>query len=55
MTTIYTGRTSADIAGLIRSGVLTGKFETGKYIPPTRELGERYGVSPPKYKLEPMQ
>ncbi len=43
---IDTGRTSADIAGLIRSKVLTGKYAAGKYIPPTRELGGQYGVSP---------
>ncbi|MHC4916730.1 MAG: GntR family transcriptional regulator [Planctomycetota bacterium] len=41
-----TGRTSAHIASFIRSGVLTGKYPVGKYIPPTRELGDRYSVSP---------
>jgi LacI family transcriptional regulator, galactose operon repressor len=46
MATIETGRTSADIAGFIRSGVLTGKYATGKFLPPTREFGEQYGVSP---------
>jgi DNA-binding LacI/PurR family transcriptional regulator len=46
MATLETGRTSADIVGFIRSGVLTGKYPVGKYIPPTRELGDQYSVSP---------
>jgi DNA-binding LacI/PurR family transcriptional regulator len=46
MANVDTGRSSADIASFIRSGVLTGKYSVGKYLPPTRELGDRYSVSP---------
>ncbi len=46
MATLEAGRTSADIVGFIRSGILTGKHQVGKYVPPTRELGDKYGVSP---------
>jgi DNA-binding LacI/PurR family transcriptional regulator len=46
MEAIGTGRSSAKITGLIRSSLLAGKYAFGKYLPPTRELAARYGVSP---------